>query len=134
MAAFDAPNREVCTLRRDRSNTPLQALVTLNDPVYIEAAQGLARLLVQRGDRGRGGHPPRFPPGAGPRALRRRDPAAGHLFRTALAAYTRDPAQAAALIAQPENPPPADIPAPTLAAWTTVANVLLNLDETLMKR
>src|SRR5216117_516470 len=39
MATFDAPNREVCTVRRGRTNTPLQALVTLNDPVYIEAAQ-----------------------------------------------------------------------------------------------
>ncbi|MCA9246908.1 MAG: DUF1553 domain-containing protein, partial [Planctomycetales bacterium] len=46
MAAFDAPNREVCTIRRDRTNTPLQALVTLNDPVYIEAAQALARKMV----------------------------------------------------------------------------------------
>src|SRR5207245_5143492 len=42
MAAFDAPNREVCALRRPRSNTPLQALVTLNDPVYLEASQALA--------------------------------------------------------------------------------------------
>src|SRR5205823_6869036 len=47
MATYDAPNREVCTLRRPRSNTPLQALVTLNDPVYIEAAQALARLMDQ---------------------------------------------------------------------------------------
>jgi hypothetical protein len=49
MATFDAPNREVCTLRRSRSNTPLQALVTLNDPVYVEAAQGLARRMYAEG-------------------------------------------------------------------------------------
>ena len=47
MATFDAPNREVCTLRRTRTNTPLQSLVTLNDPVYVEAAQALARRAIQ---------------------------------------------------------------------------------------
>ncbi|MGB2351981.1 MAG: DUF1553 domain-containing protein, partial [Akkermansiaceae bacterium] len=47
MATFDAPNREVCVVRRDRTNTPLQALVTLNDPVYIEAAQAFARRLIR---------------------------------------------------------------------------------------
>src|SRR5205085_715428 len=49
MTTFDAPNREVCTIRRNRTNTPLQALVTLNDPVYVEAAQGLARRMIQNG-------------------------------------------------------------------------------------
>lgn len=51
MAAFDAPNREVCTIRRPRTNTPLKRLVTLNDPVYVEAAQSLARRMVTEGDR-----------------------------------------------------------------------------------
>ena len=50
MATFDAPNREVCTVRRDRTNTPLQALVTLNDPVYVEAAQSLARIMLKAGE------------------------------------------------------------------------------------
>src|SRR5262249_1832248 len=49
MTTFDAPSREVCTVRRIRTNTPLQAFVTLNDPVYVEAAQALARRLVQEG-------------------------------------------------------------------------------------
>ncbi len=50
MAQFDAPNREVCTVRRIRTNTPLQALVTLNDPVYVEAAQSLARRMIKAGE------------------------------------------------------------------------------------
>ena len=45
MATFDAPNREVCTVRRVRTNTPLQALVTLNDPVYLEAAGAFAKRM-----------------------------------------------------------------------------------------
>src|SRR5207245_6686193 len=49
MTTFDAPSREICAVRRIRTNTPLQALVTLNDPVYVEAAQALARRIVREG-------------------------------------------------------------------------------------
>jgi hypothetical protein len=134
MAAFDAPNREVCTLRRDRSNTPLQALVTMNDPVYVEAAQSLASSLADAGPTPADGIRlgfervlARTPTAAEVRALTT-------LFADTLATYTADPGRAATLIANAERPPPAHLSAPTLAAWTSVANVLLNLDETLMKR
>src|SRR5438270_12380123 len=49
MHTFDAPERRSCAVRRIRTNTPLQALVTLNDPCYVEAAQGLARRIVKEG-------------------------------------------------------------------------------------
>src|SRR5207302_10012055 len=49
MITFDAPSRNVCTVRRPRTNTPLQALVTLHDPCFVEAAQGLARRMVKEG-------------------------------------------------------------------------------------
>ena len=49
MSTFDAPSRELCTLRRVRTNTPLQAFVTLNDPVYVEGAQALARRMIKEG-------------------------------------------------------------------------------------
>src|SRR5205085_7366423 len=49
MTTFDAPSREICVVRRIRTNTPLQAFVTLNDPVYVEIAQALARRIVKEG-------------------------------------------------------------------------------------
>ena len=49
MTTFDAPSREFCTIRRIRTNTPLQALVTLNDPVFVESAQALARRVLREG-------------------------------------------------------------------------------------
>ena len=59
LATFDAPSREVCTMRRLRTNTPLQALVVLNDPVYVEASQALARRIVREGG-GRSRSVPRY--------------------------------------------------------------------------
>ena len=134
MTTFDAPNREVCTLRRNRTNTPLQALVTLNDPVYVEAAQALARRVS-------------LPPAPPEIVIRRamtlalsRPPAEKEtqrlrqLFEEALTEFCADAKKAAEMATNPIGPVPADADAATLAAWTTVANVILNLDEALMKK
>ena len=135
MVTFDAPNREVCSVRRGRTNTPLQALVTMNDPVYVEAAQALARRLVSEGgstdaDRARHGF----------RLALARPPSDTELAKLvklhadSRAEFLKDTAKATALATDPLGPLPAGAEAANLAAWTTVANVLLNLDEALMKR
>jgi len=132
MATFDAPNREVCTLRRPRSNTPLQALVTLNDPVYVEAAQALARRManVEGSDADRA----KF----GFRLCLARPPHPHELqslvdfYAAALSKYANDPMNAKEL-AGPRGRAAEENEIPGLAAWTALANVLLNLDETLMK-
>jgi hypothetical protein len=133
MATFDAPNREVCTLRRPRSNTPLQALVTLNDPVYFEAAQALARKIaqtdgsaaqkIQYGFRLGLCRPPK--PAELTRLL--------SFYEETHANYSRDPAQAAKAAAQPPGLAPKAMDAVDLATWTALGNVLLNLDEMLMR-
>ncbi len=134
MTTFDAPNREVCTLRRDRTNTPLQALVMLNDPVVIEAAQALARRLTASGAA------PEAVVDEACRLVLARPPSPSEsarllaLQRELAGDYREDPAKAEAMATQPIGPLPAGADAAELAAWTAVASVLLNLDETLMKR
>ncbi len=135
MATFDAPNREVCTVRRPRTNTPLQALVTLNDPVYVEAAQALARRMIREGGSNLADRAIR-----GFRLILARSPTGPEidrlvkLFEDAAAEYRGDEAAAKQMATVPLGPPPADLGAEMadLAAWTVVANVLLNLDETFM--
>ena len=135
MATFDAPSREVCSVRRNRTNTPLQALVTLNDPVYVEAAQALARRMAKDGgatatDQARHGF----------RLVLSRPPSDNEvaklvkLHADTAAEFAKDKTKATALATDPLGPLPEGADAVNLAAWTTVANVLLNLDETLMKR
>lgn len=131
MMTFDAGSRESCLPRRLRTNTPLQAFVTLNDPVYVEAAQALARRMMREG-------------GAdGPDRVRRgvqlcllRDPT-GQEMTTLLLLYKEARAD---LAARPDDAerlagalPRDGLDVIDLAAWTAVANVLLNLDEFLTK-
>ncbi len=135
MATFDAPSREVCTIRRPRTNTPLQALVTLNDPAYVEAAQALARRIV-----GEGGSTAADRAIHGFRLVLARYPVAAEVDRLvrlhdeAMATYAESPADAKQMATDPLGPVPADLQVDLadLAAWTVVANVILNLDETFM--
>jgi mono/diheme cytochrome c family protein len=135
MATFDAPDRNVCTIRRVATNTPLQALVTLNDPVYVEAAQGLARKIAAEGGAGA-----RERAAYGFRRCLARPPREAEiarlvaLYEEARARYLQDPAKAKAMATDPLGPAPEGADLADLAAWTVVSNVLLNLDELFLKR
>lgn len=134
MAAFDAPNREVCTIRRDRTNTPLQALVTLNDPVYVEAAQALARQVANAGEsvteKTRFGFETCLsrPPRDKELALLIR------LYEGSYKQFSKDADKAMQMATKPLGPAPEGSNVAELAAWTVVCNVLLNLDEMFLKR
>ncbi len=140
MAQFDAPNREVCTVRRIRTNTPLQALVTLNDPVYIEAAQSLARRMVNAeesvDDRIRFA----FQVCLTRQPTRDETSRLSQLFHSIRDYYATETDEASKMATQPLGPLPAESDRNQVAgvdeyaAWTVVANVILNLDEMLLKR
>jgi len=140
MTTFDAPNREVCTLRRDRTNTPLQALVMMNDPVYVETAQALARRLAAAAAATPDAATPEDVILRGYQWVLARPPTATEssrlraLYDELVAAYRQDAALAEAMATNPIGPLPPGAEAADLAAWTAVASVMLNLDETLMKR
>ncbi len=134
MATFDAPSREACTLRRIRTNTPLQALVTLNDPVYVEAAQALARKVVTHGKTADERAVFAFRTCTSRAPTDKEKERVVKLFEEAKAEYAKDPKKAEAMATDPIGPLPKDGNAVELAAWTTVGNVLLNLDELLMRR
>ena len=134
MATFDAPTREVCTIRRSRTNTPLQALVTLNDPVYVEAAQALAERILRHG---------------GATSTDRIE----YAFRLCLARFPTEEEiarllslfnvvherfrgrqeEAKSLATRPSGKTVGEFDPVDVATWTVVGNVLLNLDELLVR-
>jgi mono/diheme cytochrome c family protein len=139
MATFDAPSREVCTLRRDSTNTPLQALVTLNDPAFVEAAQALARRIVLFDETSRSGAIDdqlnyAFQLCTSRSASQAELAALRELLEEAQTQLESDSESARQLSSDPLGPLPADVDPVQLASWTAVCNVLLNLDEVLMKR
>ncbi len=134
LTTFDAPSFEYCLARRGRTNTPLQALALLNDTTYVEAARHLAQRMVTEVD---GDARARLAYGF--RLATGRNPTESELNSLQLGydryeeKYASDPEASQALVSNGESPVPGDIPAATLAAYTPVAGVLLNLDETLTR-
>ncbi len=144
LEAFNAPNREVCTVRRERTNTPLQALVTLNDPQFVEAARNLAEIAIRQSD-----SRPRLR-GEDDRGdvqtldvIARRvlcRPLTGPETEIVLATYTdllkhyqAHPDDAEQLVTLGESLVDTTVDHVKLAAWTMIGNQILNLDEAMNK-
>jgi hypothetical protein len=133
-AVFDAPNREVCTARRPVTNTPLQAYVLLNDESFVEAARVLAQKVTaepredfaKQLDRA-------FLLALARRPLAAEATAMENLYSDVLAEYRGRPEAAAQLLAVGDFPLVAGADTASLAAWTCVANAILNFDETITK-
>jgi hypothetical protein len=134
MISLDAPDRETCTIRRGRTNTPLQALVLLNDPTYVESARTLAMESMEHG----GESDQERLVWLWKRILARIPrPDELDLMLPLLAEgrtlFAGEPARADLLLKVGDSAVPSGIPAPELASWTTMASVLLNLDEFLSR-
>ena len=129
---LDAPTREFCTAQRAKTSTPLQSLVLMNDPVFVEAARAFAQRILREGGPDNASRL-RF---AWRLALARSpsEKEIGILAKTLeaqLATYTQDKAAAAALVKVGDLPKSANTDDSELAAWTAMGNVLLNLNETI---
>ena len=129
MMAFDAPNREVCTISRGNTTTPLQALVTLNDPQFVEAARALAeRMLRQSGD-----DAGKLRWAIAEATSRELKPEELAVLQSALARerkrYAANPGAAMQALSVGESPRDMQFPAPEHAAWMQVASLILNLSE-----
>ena len=134
MSTFDAPSREACSLRRERTNTPLQALLMLNDPQYFEAAIALAaRVLAEGGetDESRVAHMLRLCTARLPDEKKVSELTS--LLNDERNIYKDDVESAKKLIAFGAAAPDDSLDPNELAAWTMLANVVLNLDEVVSK-
>ncbi|MCC6233807.1 MAG: PSD1 domain-containing protein [Verrucomicrobiales bacterium] len=131
---FDAPSREVCTVRRPRTNTPLQALALLNDPVYVEAARALAqRVLTRGGNTFESRLEYAFRVVVGRKPTRNEQGVLAAACERETKRFSADRESANRLIHVGASRPPVEVDIAELAAWTMLANTLLNLDEAVTK-
>jgi hypothetical protein len=134
LATFDAPDREICTVRRERTNTPLQALVLLNDPIYVEAARSLAQRVMREGgdsNSERAAHAFRMVTGRRPTAAE--SAVLLEELQERLIEFKQNREAATRLLAIGESKADASLEVRELAAWTMVARLILNLDEAITK-
>ena len=134
LLAFDAPGREECTAERTRSNTPLQALVLLNDPIYVESARAFAQRILASG---RSSDSERVEWAIRDSLCRKVVSNESQLLLSLLdkhrAEYIADPASADKLLSVGDYPIASDLNRTELAAWTSVARAILNLHETITR-
>jgi hypothetical protein len=134
LMTFDAPDRETCTVRRPRTNTPLQALVLMNDPTYVEASRKLAERMMTEAPAGEEAKiafafrlaTAREPSARETAVLRR-------IYERQFSLYRGDAKAAEELLRVGESPKNPKLDQPELAAWTMVTSAILNLDETISK-
>jgi hypothetical protein len=134
LVTFDAPSRETCTMRRPRTNTPLQALVLMNDPVYVEASRAFAQRILREGGasfEGRLTHAFKVALSRTPTRFERAT--LEKSFQSYLKNFEQDRVAASKLVHVGASQPPVDADISELAAWTVIANTLLNLDELVTK-
>ncbi|TWT40659.1 DUF1553 domain-containing protein [Botrimarina hoheduenensis] len=134
MMAFDTQSREVCTVARPRTNTPLQALVLLNDPQFVEAARSLAEHSMRRGGDAGDQIAWAFRSLTGRAPDDRERAALIALLDAETAHYADDPDAAAGLLSIGESDAPAELDTNRLAAMTVVCQAVMNLDATVWKR
>jgi hypothetical protein len=133
LATFDAPDRETCTVRRARTNTPLQALVLMNDPTYVEASRKLAERLMTEAKTVEDRITLAFRLATARRPSENELQVLRKLFTAEHEMYRKDGAGALKLLSVGEARRNPKLDTAELAAWATVASVILNLDETVTK-
>ncbi|MDH4452185.1 MAG: PSD1 and planctomycete cytochrome C domain-containing protein [Verrucomicrobiota bacterium] len=134
MLLFDSPSRELCTVKRSRTNTPLQALALLNEVTFVEAARSLAQRLMKEGGataESRIAYGYRLVTARAPDAAAKRILLAG--LNQRLAEFKASPEAATKLITTGASKPDASLNPSELAAYTLTASVLLNLDRTITR-
>lgn len=135
LITFDAPEREKCIARRSVTNTPLQALVLMNDPTYLEASRRFAQRILQEAPADPG---KRISYAFRLATARTPSPQELQILRDLeekqMAVFRHDPEAAKKLLEVGESPRDMKLDVSELAAWMTVSSTILNLDETVSKQ